>query len=90
MAQHQESAWITQGKIEAPHKAGIIGFLFWAWGLGGLIINVMLFVSAPDRVGVGTSAYITACLLLWIGGMVMFGLGALLAPIRLDYRRPPA
>jgi len=54
--------------------------MFIIWGALGLIANgftvLTLFTSAS--VGVGTSAYVSAMALIWIGGMVFFGLGSIL------------
>jgi hypothetical protein len=48
------------------------------WGLGGLLLIGSEFVSIPSGVGVGTSSYIAAQSVYWLGGMVLFGLGALI------------
>jgi hypothetical protein len=45
--------------------------LFWVWGVFGLISNLL---SLNGEIGVVT----LSSQLLWIGGMVLFGLGALL------------
>jgi hypothetical protein len=63
---------------------------FWIWGVLGLIGNTINFLSATGSVGVGTSAYITMCLLYWIGGMLLFGLGGLLMASSYDFKRPEA
>jgi hypothetical protein len=51
--------------------------IFAIWGLLGLIINGMSFLTLTGNVGVGTSTYLAVGNLLWIGGMVLFGLGAM-------------
>jgi len=61
---------------------------FWIWGILGLIGNTVNFFSATGSVGVGTSAYITMCILYWIGGMLLFGLGGLLVSSNYDFKRP--
>jgi hypothetical protein len=47
-------------------------------GIGGLVLIGSEFMSIPSGVGVGTSSYIAAQGVYWLGGMVLFGLGALL------------
>ena len=56
----------------------IIGF--WVWGLIGLIGGVIGYLNLPSVVGVGTSGLFLVGEMLWIGGMVLFGLGGLLLP----------
>ena len=56
--------------------------VFWIWGILGLLINGMSWLSLTGNVGVGTSAYMAAGILLWIGGMVLFGLGAVIIEIK--------
>jgi hypothetical protein len=36
-------------------------------------------MTLPRNVGVGTSAYLAATAMFWIGRMILFGLGALIA-----------
>jgi hypothetical protein len=45
--------------------------LFWVWGAFGLIGNLL---SLNSQIGVAA----LSSQLLWIGGMILFGLGALL------------
>jgi hypothetical protein len=45
--------------------------LFWVWGLFGLIGNLL---TLNGQIGIEA----LASQLLWIGGMLLFGLGALL------------
>jgi hypothetical protein len=55
--------------------------LFALWGSIGFLANVGTLLSLFSNmtgVGVGTSAYASAIALIWIGGMVFFGLGSLL------------
>ncbi len=62
---------------------------FWLWGVVGLFGSTLfILTNATGTVGVGTSAYITMILLYWIGGMLMFGLGALLINASYDFKRP--
>ena len=65
-----------------------LGVLFWIWGIGGLIYNVGTLASLSGSVGVGTSAYLTATALVWMGGMLLFGIGALLLDVDFDGERP--
>ena len=64
-----------------------LGVLFWIWGIGGLIYNVGTLASLSGSVGVGTSAYLTATALVWIGGMLLFGIGALILDVNFDGER---
>jgi hypothetical protein len=54
--------------------------MFVIWGGIGLLANIVSFLSlfVSSSVGVGTSAYVSAIALIWIGGMVFFGLGSIL------------
>jgi hypothetical protein len=52
---------------------GILMGLFWVWGAFGLIGNLL---SLNSQIGVAA----LSSQLLWIGGMLLFGLGALLLP----------
>jgi hypothetical protein len=82
--------FITAAKIDGlqPTFRALLAGCFWIWGGFGLLLNVMSFLGLSGSLGVGTSAYLAACLLLWIGGMVMFGLGALIAPNNYEFKRP--
>jgi hypothetical protein len=55
-------------------------FMFVVWGGFGLFANLFLGIGSllAPSVGVGTSAYVSAMALVWIGGMLFFGLGSLL------------
>ena len=54
--------------------------LFFIWGGFGFLFNLatLLDLHVPAAVGVGTSAYAAAVALIWIGGMVFFGMGSLI------------
>jgi len=56
--------------IKAVGRVVLIG-LFWAWGGFGLIGNLL---SLNSQIGITA----LSSQLLWIGGMLLFGLGALL------------
>jgi hypothetical protein len=53
---------------------------FMIWGILGLLGSLFMFFDLifPLTVGVGTSAYVSAMVLIWIGGMLFFALGAIL------------
>jgi hypothetical protein len=70
---------------QTPDIAGgrlILMIAFWAWGAIGLLIVLLDFGSLPSDVGVGTSAYMIVVEMIWIGGMLLFGVGALFLPPR--------
>ena len=75
----------VEGRASTP--SALLTMLFWIWGGGGLIGYAIMFLNLPSNVGVGTSAYLTAAALLWIGGMILFGIGALLVPSSHDLQR---
>lgn len=64
-----------------------LAFAIWG-GLGFVVILVEIFEASArrygDGVGVGTSAYILVEALFWIGGMLLFGLGALISGTNFD------
>lgn len=73
--------WVESFRLQS-HVGGGRGFLtvlFWLWGAGGFILNGASLAGLSGSIGVGTSSYMSAVNLFWIGGMVLFGLGALLA-----------
>src|ERR1700736_5251240 len=59
----------------------LLGLLFWIWGLGGfplVIVDMLeLMGKLKEGVGVGSSSFLAAIAVVWIGGMVFFGMGAL-------------
>lgn len=65
-------------RSESGAGRGFLGFLFWLWGSIGLLFNASALFGSTGSIGVGTSAYLTATSMIWIGGMVLFGMGALL------------
>ena len=67
---------------------GFLSILFWLWGLVGLLFNAGSLLGLTGSIGVGTSAYLAATSLIWIGGMVLFGVGALLSHNDFDGERP--
>ena len=56
---------------------------FWVWGFAGFAMVFLQFASTmaktSEGVGVGSSSFLAAIALVWVGGLVFFGLGALLA-----------
>jgi hypothetical protein len=50
----------------------------WVWDIVGLLFNAGTLFGLTGSICIGTSAYLTATCLVWIGGMVLFGIGALL------------
>lgn len=83
-----QTGWSTQAKIELSSQAPrFFGVLFWLWGVVGFLIVTMMFLSMPGNVGVGTSAFVSAGILYWIGGMILFGLGAIVSGGRYDFKR---
>ncbi|WP_247477282.1 hypothetical protein, partial [Bradyrhizobium sp. 169] len=67
---------------------GLLACLFWLWGVFGLLFNAGRLFGLTGSIGVGTSALLAASALIWIGGMVLFGIGALLAHTDFDGERP--
>jgi hypothetical protein len=53
---------------------------FMIWGILGLILSLFSLIGIVFslEVGVGTSAYVSALVLIWIGGMLFFALGAIM------------
>jgi hypothetical protein len=72
--------WEETFRVNACHRVGrgICSVIFWLWGLGGLLLIGLEFNSMPSGVGVGTSSYVAAQCVYWLGGMVLFGLGTLI------------
>ena len=62
---------------------------FWLWGGFGLLLHIGTFLGLSGSITVGTSTYITASLLLWIGGMIFFGLLGLNSRSVYEFKRPP-
>jgi hypothetical protein len=73
--------WERTFRLRDRHGPGraFLAVLFWFWGLVGLLFNVGSLMGLTGAIGVGTSAYLATTSLIWIGGMVLFGLGALLS-----------
>lgn len=61
----------------------LMALLFWIWGIGGFILVGIdlaeVMGKLKEGVGVGSSSFLAALAVVWIGGMVFFGLAALIA-----------
>jgi hypothetical protein len=86
----QKQTWERTFRLRSSYgdPKGLLAVLFWIWGVVGLLFNAGTLFGLTGSVGVGTSAYLTATCLVWIGGMVLFGIGALLAHTNFDGERP--
>jgi hypothetical protein len=80
--------WTTQAVIQGARGRGFLIVVFWLWGLFGLLANCRAYLMLSGNIGVGTSTYLMLGALLWIGGMVLFGLGAAVLPGSYDFQRP--
>jgi hypothetical protein len=52
--------------------------VFYLWGFLGLIANGMNFMALEGTIDIATVTHLAGSNLLWIGGMVLFGFGALI------------
>jgi hypothetical protein len=72
---------IFGGLQSLPRKGRVMKIMFVICGGLGLLINIFnfmsMFGSASSGIGVGTSSFASAMALVWIGGMLFFGLGSL-------------
>ena len=84
----------TKFEISAMIEGARTGFqafatlCFWVWGGFGLVLNIGAFVGLGISISVGTSAYLAASSLLWIGGMIFFGLLGLISRSVYEFKRP--
>jgi hypothetical protein len=83
-------SYTSSALIQSQNSGGriFLAVAFWLWGGVGLLINTLNFLTLSGSIGVGTSAYMAAGLLFWIGGMVLFGIGSLILSSSYDFRRP--
>lgn len=58
---------------------------FWLWGAWGFFNVLLQFALLGDKVGVGSSAYLSVVTLIWIAGMLLFGIGSLLVPVTFEH-----
>ncbi|MCP3412726.1 hypothetical protein NLM16_01275 [Bradyrhizobium brasilense] len=86
----RHESWERTFRLRSSYGAskGVLAVFFWLWGIVGLLFNAGTLFGLTGNIGVGTSAYLTATCLVWIGGMVLFGIGALLAHTDFDGERP--
>jgi hypothetical protein len=92
----QQQTWVTSARIEAKSAARrVLIFLFWIWGLLGLLATVILALHANGvAIAPWTGTLVselslptwTETMLLWIGGMILFGVGAAAAPISYEFK----
>ncbi|MBR0728646.1 hypothetical protein JQ582_42105 [Bradyrhizobium japonicum] len=84
--------WERTFRLRSNQSSGrsILAVLFWLWGVIGLFFNAGTLFGLTGSIGVGTSALLAATALIWIGSMVLFGIGALLARTDFDGERPIA
>lgn len=81
MAPPRGDRWVDMFRLDQRTSGArtFLAGLFWLWGLGGmLIIGAEFAVLFTGSVGIGTSGYVTAHCVFWLGGLVFFGIGALL------------
>jgi uncharacterized membrane protein YhaH (DUF805 family) len=66
----------------------LLAMLFWLWGIVGFVLILLDAAETMSKlqtgVGVGQSSFLAALAVVWIGGMIFFGLGSLLAGSGLD------
>jgi hypothetical protein len=88
----KKQEWEETFRINALTRGGrgFCSVIFWMWGFGGLVIIGFEVISIPAGVGFGTSSYIAAQSVYWLGGMVLFGLGALIDTQDFSGVRPKA
>jgi hypothetical protein len=82
--------YVSSAKLQSENTGGrsFLTVMFWIWGLLGWLASTISYFSLTGSIGVGTSAYLAAGFLYWIGGMLLFGLGALLSGGSFDFMRP--
>ena len=92
----RKEKWERTFRLRTDHgvSKGLLVVLFWLWGIVGLLFNAGTLFGLTGSIGVGTSALLAASALIWIGGMVLFGIGALsltqtlmVGPMAEEYRR---
>ncbi len=64
--------------VRSGQAGRILAICFFVWGVIGLIVAALKIVTLPVGTGVAETSYLTAAFLVWIGGMILFGLGAIL------------
>jgi hypothetical protein len=86
----RKESWERTFRLRSSPSSGrgSLSALFWCWGVIGLIYNGGTLMGLTGSIGMGTSTYLAATALVWIGGMVLFGFGALLTHNDFDGERP--
>jgi hypothetical protein len=86
----RERDWEPTFRLRSHQGAGrgFLSVLFWLWGIVGLLFNAGSLMGLTGSIGVGTSAYFAATSLIGIGGMLLFGIGALLSHNDFNGERP--
>jgi hypothetical protein len=87
--------WQRTGRVVVMGEwRGLLAAVFWLWGLigfGGVSYETLGLLQARgmgSSVNGATAIFVAMEALWWIGGMVLLGLGALLAAPRLAIERP--
>ncbi len=86
----KKQSWERTFRLRSRRGAaqGFLIVLFWTWGGLGLLFSAGSLFGLTENVGIGTSASVTATCLVWIGGMFLFGMGAMLSHSDFDGERP--
>ena len=77
--------WIEAGRVTSRPGGlrGVLSVLFWIWGIAGALVSALILDSLFRTGGtLGDTAVLQAVSLIWIAGLLLFGMGALLAPTR--------
>ncbi|MCA6104751.1 hypothetical protein [Bradyrhizobium australafricanum] len=66
----RKESWERTFRLTSRYGAskGVLAVFFWLWGIVGLFFNAGTLFGLIGNIGVGTSAYLTATCLVWIGG----------------------
>lgn len=84
-----EKVPITRPLRHLEGRADPLLLVVWG-GLVGLLFNCGTLFGIAGIVEVEKSTHLTATCLIWIGGMILFGIGALLSRSDFDGERPLA
>jgi len=92
----QQQTWVTSARIEAKSASRrMLIVSFWIWGLLGLVTNVTLALHANGvAIAPWTGTLVselslppwTETMLFWIGGMILFGVGAAAVPVSYEFK----
>lgn len=90
MLRRKRPQWEKTFRLRSSHGAakGALALLFWIWGLAGLVFNAAAVLGLTGSAGPVTPAHLAATCLVWIGGMILFGVGAMLTYSDFDGERP--